>query len=275
MSNLPIEVLVEGRLVAGHPMIQNVKTDNAGQPKLQADGITPQTEAYIGIAIPKGQETDWRQTPWGQQFHAAAVRDWPNGEHGSPTFAWKVTDGDSPVPNTKGKKPCDREGYPGHWVIGASTQFGIKCFHVGKYDPLQQIQDKNEIKCGDYCRVGLNVKGNGPCQSPGIYVNPDQFELSRPGVQIIVESGRSAAEVFGGVPAPSNTQAPAPAPGGGAPAPGTTVTPAPDFAGGPGAAPAPAPAPVVMYVHEGNQYTAEQLKAANWNDQQIAALPRV
>jgi len=35
----------------------------------------------------------------------------------SPAFSWKVTDGDSPLPNKKGKRPCDQTGYAGHWVI--------------------------------------------------------------------------------------------------------------------------------------------------------------
>jgi hypothetical protein len=265
---MSIDVLIEGRLVCGHPMTRRPvkKRDpitKVETPVINADG-TPVTDVYVGIAIPKLTESDWKQSAWGQQFYAAGVQDWPNGEHGSPTFAWKVTDGDSQVPNQKGKKPCDREGWPGHWIVHCTTQFHVSCFHVGKYDPLEQIQVDKEIKTGDYARVLVNVKGNGPSQSPGIYVNPTKFELSRAGAVIISESGPSAAEVFGGAPLPGS-------------APGTASAAhimAPPPTTGPGIAPAPDFLKPEMSMLDGKTYTAEQLKASGWTDQQIATLPK-
>jgi hypothetical protein len=248
-----------GRLVSGHPMEQHPVTDDQGQQKVGADG-QPRTESYLALAIPKGAEGHWAQTQWGAIVWQAGVEGWPNGEYNAPTFAWKITDGDSTVPNKRGKRPVDREGWPGHWVVHMSTGLPIKCFHAGRYDPAQQIQDKNAIKRGDYIRVCLNVRANNPSPSPGVYLNPVMVELNRAGVEIQGD-GPDPAAAFGQTPAelPANAEldpnanagaqpaqpAPAPAP---APAPGPQPTPEPnhDFvanAGQPGAAPAPEPAP--------------------------------
>ena len=237
-TNAPIEIMITGRLVGGHPMDQRVVTDDkTGQPKMQADNVTPRTEAYIGVAVAKAGEQHWNQTEWGAKIYQAAQRDWPNGEYGAPTFAWKVIDGDSMIPNKKGRKPAEREGWAGHWVIQCSTGIAIKCYHPGRYDPHQQIQNKAEIKPGDYCRVLINCRGNNPSKSPGVYLNPTLFELSRAGIEIVLDSGPSAADVFGGSQAqlppgaqvdPNAQSAPVP-------------TPAPATPGVPNAAPAPAP----------------------------------
>ena len=272
---MSIDVLTPvARLVGGHPMRSNPKTDDHGKPKLAADG-TPQSETYIGIAIPKGPERHWSETVWGQQIHEQAVADWPRGEHGAATFAWKIVDGDSAVPNRKGIAPNTREGYPGHWVINASTQLPIKCYHAGRYSPHEQIQNEKEIKPGDYCRVLLQVRGNGPVsQSPGIYVNPVLFELTRAGIEIVLSSGPSAVDAFGGaapvLPAGALVDkavaAPAPVP---VPAP---LAPAHDFLNGPGVAPPPPPAAPKVYTVQGQQYTAAQLLGFGWSQAQIDAL---
>lgn len=258
-----------GRLVGGHPMDQRPNTDDkTGAAKMQKDGVTPSTSAYVGLALPKGTETDWKQTPWGQQIYQAGTMGWPNGEHGAPTFAWKVTDGDSPVPNKKGKVPNQREGWPGNWILHCSTGIPIKCYHAGRYDPTQQIQNRAEIKPGDYCRLVLNARGNAPSESPGVYLNPTLFELSRPGVEIQLDNGPSAADAFGdSAPVlPANAQvdpnvgaqaqAAAPAP------PADAVAPAPDFLN----------APVKTYNVGGKEYTEAQLLASKWTPAQIAAL---
>lgn len=277
-----VDILITGRLVGGHPMTQRTVIDDKTKlPRTQSDGVTPLMQSYIGVAIAKTPGVDWKQTDWGQAMYQAAVAGWPNGEYNSPTFAWKVTDGDSAVPNTSGNKPCDREGYPGHWVVNCQTSIPIKCYHVGKYDPTQQIQNTNEIKPGDYCRVQLNVVANTPSKSPGIYVNPSLFELSRAGVEIILSGGPSAAEAFGGTQAqlPPNaqvsTQVPAPQV-----QEQQTVVPAPDFlnpqagAGAVPEPPAPPAPPVEKFNVNGQVFTREALVAAKWTDDMINALPR-
>lgn len=283
------EILIEGRVVCGHPMTRRpVKKKQLGAtietPVIGADG-QPVTEAYLALAIPKGAETDWKQTDWGQEFFSKGSQDWPNGEYGAPTFAWKITDGDSQVPNTKNKKPVDREGWAGHWVVHCSTQLAIRCYHVGKYDPTQQIQVEGEIKTGDYARVLVSVKGNGPVsQSPGIYVNPIMFELSRAGAAIISSGGPAALDIFGGTQPniPANAQmasAVAPVIPTQADSIVPAVAPAPDLLQ-PGQAqaapviPAIVPVEVKYMTTDGGQWTEAQLLAAGYQPAQIKALPR-
>lgn len=227
-----VEILTPvGRLVGGHPMNQRgVVDDRTKQPVIGNDG-KPVTEVYIGFAIPKAGEQHWNQTPWGAEIHRAAALGWPNGEHGSPTFAWKIDDGDSAVPNRAGIKPCDREGYPGHWVLKCSTRLDVRCYHAGKYDAAQQIQNPREIKPGDYCRLVIHAKANAPSQSPGVYLNPSLFELTRPGQEIVLTGGPSAEETFGAsapgaLPPGAQVAAPAMPP---AVAPAPPAPPAPDF----------------------------------------------
>ena len=281
-----------GRVVGGHPMVSRAnKDDVTGLPKMQKDGITPSTSVYVGLAIPKGAETHWNQTEWGAQIYAEALAAWPAGEYQQPTFSWKVTDGDSQIPNKKMKKPCDREGYPGHWIIQASTGLGaVKCYNVGKYNPLTDlIQQKEMIKPGDYARLVLNVKSNESTQTAGMYINPEIFELYQAGQAIILESEPDAAGTLGAsvaqlpVGALIDTNMPTAAPVAGvapiaapvvsvapiAPvvAPGT-VAPAPDFL----APPIPG-AVVTQKNYNGQIVTVETLTASGWTAEQIATLP--
>ena len=200
-----------GRLVSGHPMISHAVVDEkTKQPKMQQDGATPRVDFYVGLAIPKGPEQHWNQTAWGQQIHAEALASFPNGEHAMAAFAWKIVDGDSQIPNKNMKKPCDMEGYPGHWIINASNGFAIKCYHRGQYEPSQQIQQKEAIKRGDYCRLVFTVRGNGaaPPNTPGVYINPSMFELYQAGVEIVSENAADPNATFGAVEGqlPANAQ---------------------------------------------------------------------
>lgn len=266
MSDKPVEVTTPvGRLVGGHPMVHEVvKDDKTGQPKMQADGVTPRTSAFFAMAIPKGQERGWWETSWGQLIHQAGVAGFPNGAHQRQDFAWKVEDGDSQIPNKNNRRNCDRKGYPGHWILRCSTGLTIRCYHDGKFSPHEQIQQKEAIKPGDYGRAALLVKGNESTQSPGVYLNPDMFALTRAGIEIQLGEQRDASAAFG-QPAemPANAQVdpnavdpnavgPGPAgatpPPAAGPAPGPTaqpggVQPAPDFAEGPTAPAGPSAPP--------------------------------
>lgn len=200
-------LLPTGRLVGGHPMKSTRNLDkHTNAPMFWSDGVTPSVTTFIAVAIPKGPETHWNQTEWGGMIQAQAQADWVNGEWQHPTFAWKIVDGDSTIPGKPfkgkpGKIPANREGYPGHWVISMQTGLDIGCYHVGKYKPHECIKDPNEIKPGDYCRVLVDFKGNGPvCESPGMYMNPKLFELSRAGELIQTGDGPDAATVFGDAP---------------------------------------------------------------------------
>lgn len=294
-----------GRLVSGHPMEQNQvtkKIDGVKVPQFWPDK-TPTMKTYVGIAILKGAETEWKQTAWGQQMVLAAQAGWPSGEFNAPTFAWKMDDGDSPVPNKNGVKPCDREGWPGHWIIHASTNYNTPSYHAGKVKPHEAIKNKNEIKRGDYCRLVIGVVGNNPSESPGNYVNLCLFELTRAGQLIVGGGGPDASEAFataGVMPANALVDTAVAAPVGNVPAvatatipAGSTVTPTsapvttpvtpatdlvtPGHAAPPPAAPAPAVVAEPKYMTpEGNAFTrAELLAFPGWTDAHVDALPLV
>lgn len=229
------------RLVSGHPMVSYPVVDNkTNTPKLMATGESMNSTS-VGLAFPKGAETHWNQTIWGAPIWNAGMAAFPNGEFNAATFAWKVTDGDSPVPNKKGNKPCDNDGWKGHWVMFLSTMFSIPSYHVGRYESHQVIQDKNEIKTGDYVRASFNVTGNnikGPTESPGVYLNPVMIEISRAGIAIVSANAPSATAAFGAtapeIPAgaliDNSVVTPAAAPAPAVAAQTAVVTPAPAVA---------------------------------------------
>lgn len=267
-----------GRLVSGHPMNSQVKKNTDGTPKMMKDGITPQVSFYSGLAIKKGTEQHWNQTEWGAQIWNEAKAAFPNGEFNAPTFAWKIDDGDSQIPNKKGKKPCEREGWTGHWVLHVSNGFPFSCYHDGKFNPFEAIQNKDEIKTGDYCQFVFEVRGNnvnGPTESPGVYLNPTLFNLVRPGQKIVSVNEPDATEKFGtggaalpeGALVDNNVAAPPPNTDG----PGTAPpTPATDFVQGAGATPPPAPPVQELNVNVGGKiYTVSALRDAGWSDDQI------
>jgi hypothetical protein len=254
-----------------HPM-----TDKNGKVLMRKDGVTPRQELAIAIAIPKTGQ-DWKQTDWGQYIHSAGVTGWPDGEHQAPTFAWKITDGDSTIPNKNGKRPADRDGWAGHWVMWAKTEFdsGVKCYNAGDY--TNQIMDPAAIKTGDYCRVQVGSTGNKPSESPGVYINPHLFELSRAGAAIAVNEGPSAEEAFGGstavlpadgqydaavapvVPSIPTTPAAPTAP---------TIAPATDFL-------TPPAAPVdQMWLVDGVAHPESVLRNANYTDAHFATMQK-
>ncbi len=256
-----------GRIVGGHPMTKRIiKDDKTGKPALNDDG-DQKFNFYIGLAIPKTPGQDWKQTEWGAQIQAVAVADWPNGEHMQPTFAWKITDGDSIIPNKAGKLPSSKEGFPGHWIINLSTGLPIKCFHTGKFNPMDQIQDEKMIKPGDYIRVMMRVKGNNPSQSPGVYLNPQVVEVVQAGERIALETEIDAAAAFAVPPVmPAGAQVML---GQAVVHNQNAITPPPTVQMPGIVPPAITPAPDLLNVG-GNQYTREQLKTAGWSDEQIA-----
>lgn len=293
-----IEVLFPvGRLVSGHPMDAQAVKDKSGVQKVGKDN-KPMFQFYAGVAIPKGSEQHWNQTEWGGKIYQAAqdaADGYTNGEIRHPTFSWKITDGDSDIPNKKGNVPREQEGWAGHWVVHFSTQIPYGCYHVGRYEPQQAIQRAEEIKRGDYCRIFATVKGNKPSETPGVYINPTLFELSRAGVEIIGKtSGPAASDVFGqaapvlpaGAQVDTAVSAPAPQPAAAAPqppvaAPAPVPTPAHDLVQpgavgiAPPAPPAP-PAPVAeeAYIVNGQRFTKSQLVASGYTDAHFVTLQR-
>ena len=104
-----------GRIVLGS-LYDPQDKDAEGKPLVTKSGPNagqPRVNYFFALAIPKAGEVHWSQTAWGQQIWAVGHAAFPQAAQ-SPQFAWKIEDGDSQIPNRKGRKPCDTEGHAGH-----------------------------------------------------------------------------------------------------------------------------------------------------------------
>lgn len=284
-----------GRLVQGD-CFEPQTTDAEGKPLVIKNGPNagkPRVDYFMAIAVPKtaaGYNELWAKVHLEARLAFPSLFD-AQGACINPKFAFKVTDGDSQVPNTKGTKPCDREGFPGHWVLNFSGGFAPKCYTAGGGE---LINDPNMIKRGYYVRIYGSVKGNGSQQQPGVFLNHSMVELVGYGEEII--TGPDGSVVFGGAPtgalpagasstpvAPTTPMA-APAPQAAALAPAaapapqaaaqpapSSVQPAPDFLNPPAAAPVE-----VKYFDATNAgpFTEAQLTQAGYTPEMIAGLQR-
>lgn len=265
-----------GRLVAGS-LYKAQTTDAEGRPLVVKSGQQagqPRVDFFFALAVPKGPEPHWNQTVWGQKIWAAGQTAFPNGQCNAPTFAWKVTDGDSQIPNRAGRKPCDREGYPRHWVLAFSSGFPPKIYNA---DGTQQILDPEAVKLGYYVQVYGSVTGNDSLQQPGVFLNHGMVALSAYGPEIVV--GPDAAAVgFGGQPLPAGASAaPVSAPFNPAPATPAPAAPGVPYAAAAAAAPIvpnpailqpppPPAAPARVMLPAANGATYEAMVAAGWTD---------
>lgn len=265
------------------------------------DDGSPAYSFRFGLAIAKQPgETGWWDSPEGKIIQAQGYADHPQAAGGS-DFSWKVQDGDSTVKSAKAKmRPCDKEGYPGHWVFTFNSGFPIKFTNA---DGSAFLLEKNAVKCGDYVRVAATVVGNTG-KSPGVYLNHAGVALQGLGDPIM--GGPDLKEAFkspaGAVPAGMTPVGSRPATGGsstppppsnGAPAPGSSstppppnnsavpqvpVTPAPGFVGVTPPPPGNTPPPPNNTPPPGPQMTAKaagqpyaKFIAAGWTDADLRA----
>jgi hypothetical protein len=243
-----------GRLVQGDPWTPQTK-DMQGNPlvvKTGANAGQPTQRYNVSLAVPKldaqGQPNAELAAFYGQIL-AVSVAGFPHlfpqgaaGPCVRPDFAFKVIDGDSPVPDQKGKPWNTKEGFPGHWVFKFGSAYAPKCFAAGHYAANEQLTDPQSIKRGHYIRVNGSIEPNGDVAKPGVYLNLDLVEWAGFGPEI--SSGPDAAAAFGAGPGalPVGASAlPVMAPGG--PAAGGVAMPGP---GGPAPAPAYPGGPVAM-----------------------------
>lgn len=305
------EFRVSGRLVQGDLYEGNDK-DQAGNPRVVKTGPNKgQTTKvwFFALAVKKGPEPHWAHTEWGKIIWAMGHGSFPNGQANAPTFAWKVEDGDSQVPNKRGRKNVETEGMPGNWIINFSSSFPVKVCNA-QGDP---ILEPGAVKLGYYVGVLGSVAGNGQSDNAGVYVNHLGVALLGYGKEIV--KGRNLKGAFdgmsapegalsapvggfpGGSPTPPGGSTPPP-PGGtppaasasppppGAPAaggsppppPATPVTPSAAFVGGHGAppppggaptAPPPPAGPVMLPAANGIPYAS--FIANKWTDAQLRA----
>ncbi len=229
-----------GRLVGGS--IYKVKDkDHLGQPRVVKNGPNagqPLLTYDFAVAIPKIPGQHWATYPrqradqpsWGEAIYAAGSTAFPQAVQ-RPDFAWKVIDGDSTIPNKNNKRPCDIEGYAGHWVVWFSSSTPPQCWNN---NGTQRLVEENAIKPGYYVQVMGNATSNKSQQSPGVFVNHSMVALSGFGPEISMGLDVSAAGFGQGVQLPAGASA---TPVGGFNPPAAAGAPVP-----PAAASAPVPA---------------------------------
>ena len=213
----------------GTPRVYPAGHAKAGQPKI----------TYWFACAYKKAEAAWWETAWGKQVLTIGQTSWPQGQWSLPTFAWKIEDGDSTVPNKAGKRNCDMEGFAGCWIVNFSSQFAPKIYD----EQLNQLIGENLVKCGWYIEVLGTVKSNTTARNPGVYINFDHVMYRAPGPEIVAAGSDPRAAVaslnFGRSVLPPGVSA-APLPSAGAPSmPGTPHVPAgtPTMPGMPAAMP--------------------------------------
>lgn len=249
-----------GRIVWGHPLKPQKKTDDNNQPVLK-DGVQVQQWSF-GVAFVKA-EFEAQVWPY---LHAEAAKGYPQGV--PPKFSYKYVDGDDPNPvwnkDKQGKPRNQRPGHAGHYVLTINTEFqapNVVRFDNGVYREV----GPDQIKCGDYVAMTLIAKWHAG-QSPGLYINPGlvvhAFEgdaISNGGIDVDPTQAFGAAPQFAmpagarplGAPAPVGTGMPGAMPPAAAPAaqPGQMAAPATApgmMPGAPSAAPSPGGMPGQM-----------------------------
>lgn len=251
-----------GRIVMGNLYSPNTK-DFDGKPLVVKTGPNagqPRVDYFIALAIPKGAEQHWAQTPWGQQIWAVGHQAFPQAAQ-NPAFAWKIDDGDSQVLNKKGRKPCDNEGWKGHWILKLSGGFSPKVYRpeAGGY---VQVTEDGYIKPGYFAEVAFNVSGNGNQNNAGVYLNHSMVCFRAYGPEITfgpdvneagfgqspLPAGASMTPPASSIPMPSappNGPSAGVPPYGGAVSAPIPVVPNPQFLQVPPPAPTPAGTPYV------------------------------
>lgn len=157
-----------------------VKTgQNAGQERVNY---------FFTIAIPKAGEAAWYHSAWGQKIYGLARSWWPTlfdaaGNCLHPRFSWKVSDGDdtTPNPDAQMRRNCDREGFPGCWIVRLSSGYATRILDSSGAPMLTP----GAVKRGFWVEVWASLNTNGNTQKPGIYVNHQYVAFRAPDKEII------------------------------------------------------------------------------------------
>lgn len=174
-----------GRIVGGmlHEMFEKTKQDG-----------TKVSEFVVMLAMPVADPETVALVARIKALGAAAFSAKPHHLQ-RPDFAWKMIEGDSAIPNTEGKVPNTREGFPGHIILTLTTQYPFQTCGPNPNDLI----DASTVKRGDWVRLAGNIVGNGRDDKPGIYANLRSAMFIRPGEEIQTASAVTAATAFGGL----------------------------------------------------------------------------
>lgn len=239
-----------GRIVMGS-LYEPSTTDAEGKPLVVKTGPNagqPRVQYFFALAIPKNPgETHWAQTAWGAQIWQLGHQAFPQAAQAA-DFSWKIVDGDSQQPGKlfkgkPGKKPCENEGWPGHWVLKFSGGFAPKVYQQEGTGYVQRME-KDFCKPGYFAEVAFSVEGNGSQTSPGVYLNHSMICFRAYGQEITFGPDVASAG-FGAAPLPAGASMTPPAGAIPLPQAPAAVPPVPGIPGAPvGYAPPPVPAPV-------------------------------
>jgi hypothetical protein len=279
-----------GRLVYGSLSKAQTK-DGDGKPLVIKEGprAGQPTQRYaFGLAILKTPGQHWASTEWGKIIWDCAHAGMPQAA-GREDFAFKIIDGDDTRPNENQKRPCDQEGYPGHWILRYSSSFAPSTYNADGSLPVPP----ESIKTGYFVQVAGSVDVNNSTRNPGVYLNHSMVALQYAGQEIktgadprsagfgqgvqrpvgALDAPAPGLPVTGAAPPPPRPVAPPPA-AAAPPPPTVAVAPAPSFIAPPAAPPAPTPPPPTAPgpVWKGPAGTTQaQYAAAGWTDEQMRA----
>lgn len=258
-----------GRMVMGNLYKPNT-LDFDGKPLVVKTGANigqARSDFFIALAIQKGAEKHWAETKWGAEIWRVGHTAFP-GAAQSPSFAWKIDDGDSVIPNKRNKRPCDNEGWKGHWILKFSGGFAPKVYRQNG-SAFEQVTEADYIKPGYFVEINGTVDGNGNQNNPGVYLNHSMVMFRAYGAEIsfgpdvnaagfgvaALPAGASAVPLASTIPMPAtaaptaSVAAPIPAPVAVAvptvPVAPIPVTPNPAFLQVPAAPVAPNPTPAI------------------------------
>jgi len=177
-----------GRMISGDIDTPRVQRDSNNVPRVDKAGQEIK-KFNFGIAIPKRGEQHWNQTEWGRQIWDEGVAAYGNLTQRH-DFSWKIDDGDSQMPNTKGKRMCDRTGAPGHWVLWFAPDQAFRPKVIDK-DTRADITAHGYIVPGFFVQLYIDVAANGsmqkPAQTPGVYLNPIVMAKMGDGEKILAD----------------------------------------------------------------------------------------
>lgn len=231
-----------GRMVQGS-LYRPFDKNRDGTPRVYPPGHAkagqPKINYFFAIAIEKKGERAWWETVWGAQIVALAQAEWPQGQWQQTTFAWKIDDGDSQVPNKNQRVNARTEGMPGHWIVELSSMQAPKVWELNSAKQPVALTTPDTVKLGYFVEVHATVKSNESKDSPGVYINYNHVVFVGMGKEISSGPDVNAIQ-FGRVALPAGaSQSPLPSgvalPGGAPVMPG-----APAMPGMPGVATPPA-----------------------------------
>lgn len=241
-----------GRIVAGNLYKPNT-TDFDGKPltiKTGPNAGQSRVSYFFALAIPKTGEQHWAQTPWGAKIWAVGHQAFPQAAQ-RPDFAWKIEDGDSQIPNKRGRKPIENEGWGGNWIVKLSGGFAPKIYRQ-EGSGYVQVTEEGYLKPGYFVEVAFTVDGNGVQNNPGVYLNHSMVCFRAFGPEIAFGPDVNEAG-FGQAPLPPGASLTPPA----------SSVPLPAVAAAPAAVAMPpipvSPAPQFLQVPGPTQGTAQSI----------------